>query len=148
MPVQAAGQVVRAASGNGSGRGHDLPRLELRGEGGGFGFLCHGLASFCVCDPSDRGRRKQGRCQEAGRQAPHTGVPRSGANGAGMGLTGRPASPRFRHAPTAGGTPSRGPRVGQGTNPTLQITPSGLGSSSTARSCSSTATASRATAAV
>jgi len=148
MPVQAAVQVLRAASFNGSRGGHDLAQLGFGGESGGFGFLCHGLASLWFCDPSDRGRRKQGRCHEAGRHTPHTGVPPSGANGAGRGLKGRQHRPDSANAPSAGGTPSRGPRVGQGTNPTLQITPSGLGSSSTARSCSSTATASRATAAV
>ena len=70
MPVQAAAQVLRAASFNGSRGGHDLALLGFGGESGGFGFLCHGLASFWFCDPSDRGRRKQGRCHEAGRHTP------------------------------------------------------------------------------
>jgi hypothetical protein len=32
MPLQAAGQVLRAASGNGSWRGHDLPQVEIWGR--------------------------------------------------------------------------------------------------------------------
>jgi hypothetical protein len=113
MPVQAAAQVLRAASFNGSRGGHDLAQLGFGGESGGFGFLCHGLASFFVFDPSNRGRRKQGRGHRAGRKTPNTGATRSGANGAGRGLTDRKHRPDSANASSAGGTASRRPEQGK-----------------------------------
>ena len=139
MPVQAAAQVLRAASFNGSRGGHDLAQLGFGGESGGFGFLCHGLASFWFCDPSDRGRRKQGRCHEAGRHTPHTGAMLLNGEWIGQGVDGPPAPPRFRPRPIRWGNTQKGPRAGQGSKAAIQIIPSGLVASSTASSCSSTA---------
>ncbi len=75
--------------------------------------LAHGLASFWFCDPSDRGRRKQGRGHEAARHTPNTGATRSGANGSGRGLTGCQHRRDSAHAPSAGGAASSGPEQGR-----------------------------------
>ena len=130
-------RLVRAA--NGSKGGHDLAQLGFGGESGGFGFLCHGLASSWFCDPSDRGRRKQGRCHEAGRHTPNTGAMLLNGEWIGQGVDGPPALPRFRPRPIRWGNTQKGPRAGQGSKAAIQITPSGLVASSTASSCFSTA---------
>ena len=130
-------RLVRAA--NGSKGGHDLAQLGFGGESGGFGFLCHGLASFWFCDPSDRGRRKQGRCHEAGRHTPNTGAMLLNGEWIGQGVDGPPAPPRFRPRPIRWGNTQKGPRAGQGSKAAIQITPSGLMALSTASSFCSTA---------
>jgi hypothetical protein len=109
MAVQAACQVLRVASRQGSWCGHDLGELEPRRVRNAdfvdwFAVLRHGLASFWFCDPSDRGRRKQGMPSGGPPYPPH-GSPAQRGEGSGPGVDGPPAPPHERFIAFKSATP-------------------------------------------
>jgi hypothetical protein len=110
--------------------------VELRVEGGGFGVLWHGLASFCVGDPSDRGEGSRGGRRGGPSHAP-PGSPVQRGELSGQGVeTGRRHRPDSATPHPPGEKPAGAQR--RAGNQALKITPSGLLASSTASSSSST----------